>query len=270
MTLKQTAEKHFNLIYPYIKQLSANEEQEHWLLGYYYEKMMPYAVQVLESKSIANPKEENLGRRLYFLKQYFDYDSKATTELCKESVYLLNQFNHIHAFYHQFQNAYFLNIYHKKPGFHFQSFCSEQYIINIRTLLQLTALFWAKEQIKQEKLNSPQDEDLIYYENWVKRQLLRHKNNCRLPNSQAILEPYKPSLIWFFFNGSNRLFTFLQLESLHLKQFWRDFKRPLQFFQKGNLDVVKMFFELPICAVIFTLHILFLFITLSVAAIDSE
>lgn len=258
MTVRQVADRDFHLFYPYIKQLSANASQESWLLDFYYQKIMPYTVNILESNFIAKQKTNSLEWRLYFLKEFFEFESKKKLDVNDETIYLNNKLMNIHSICQQFQNEYFNNIRQKKPGFNFDAFYSNQYQVNFLKLIQLTALFWAKDQIEQNPEFIIRSKKNGSYLKWIDNRLSRHCNNTVMPNQQVIFEPFRPSIIGYFFTGSERFFVFLQMEKYHLSLFWRNIKNTIKNFRKGKEHLTQAFFELPICALIFSLNVLFI------------
>lgn len=255
--LKKCAEDHFTVIYPYIKQICFNDEQEEWLLSFYYDEILPYAKNIIEKKFIAKQNITMQALQFFYIKQFFDFESRTVDALADDAVCLHNGLNEIDLLLRKFQNAYYSNVWNKKPGFFPESFYSEQYPIGIRKLLKLSALFWMMAELEKSLQSEPNNKSLLEHEKWVKRWFVIHSNNTNTFYKRMILESFQPNLFWYFLNGSDRFFTFFQMEKIRFKKNWENLKQSLHYFLDETLDVHKVCVDFPVATAQFSFNMLF-------------
>tara|TARA_R110002110_G_scaffold415807_1_gene656419 strand:- start:34150 stop:35454 length:1305 start_codon:yes stop_codon:yes gene_type:complete len=256
--LKKCAEDNFKVIYPYIKQMCFNEHQEEWLLNFYYLQILPYAKEMIEKDFIAGQNIKSPLLQFFYIKRLFDFEHKVSNELSDEALCLHNQLNDMSPLLHKFQDAYFSNVWQRKEGFSPQSFYSDQYVVNIRQLLELSVLFWMLVNLEDALQVEPSNDALQDYQKWVTRRLVIHSNNTTTFYSQMILEPYKPNVLWYFLHGAERFFIFFQMERIRFKLIRDNTQRSLHGFLNDKLNAQKVLIDFPVAAISFSLNILFL------------
>jgi len=255
--LKKCAEDHFTVIYPYIKQVCFNAQQEKWLFEFYYDEILPYAKEIIENKFIAKQNISMQALQFLYIRRFFDFESRSAHELPNEAVCLHNGFNEIDPLLRRFQNAYYSNVWNKKPGFTEESFYSEQYPVCIRQLLKLSALFWIIIKLEQALRLEPNNKILLEHQKWVSRRIIIHSNNTNTLYKKMILESFQPNLFWYFLNGSDRFFTFFQMEKIRFKKTLRSLNQSLHYFLDERLDAHKILVDFPIATAQFSFNILF-------------
>ncbi|MCS5707987.1 hypothetical protein CC99x_003625 [Candidatus Berkiella cookevillensis] len=247
-----------SIIYPYAKTLFLNDQQQRWFLDYYSEHLKSYVIRLVEKEFFAKQKISNLQLQIIFLRQYFSYISRDIEYPSEKLLPLLNGLEHIDALVKDFENACFKNIYYQQHGFTLSSFYPGNYVAIIKKLLQKTLILYMHDKLQQGLINEP--DQFLYKENlkWLMAQLHSEHAPITVGHTKDQKNNYKPNLLWYFLNGSNRLPLFLQMEIYYFKANMQRLRYWIQYLSENTGDLKNGLIAFPMSAIVFSLNIIFL------------
>lgn len=247
-----------SIIYPYVKTLFLNNQQQVWFLDYYSAHLKSYVIRLVEKEFFAKQKISNLQLQIIFLRQYFSYLSRDIEYPSEKLLPLINGLEHIDALVKDFENACFKNIYYQRHGFTLNSFYPGNYVTILKKLLQKTLILYMHEKLQQGLINDP--EQFLYKENlkWLMDQLRSEHAPITVIHAEEQKNNYKPNLLWYFLNGANRLPLFLQMEIYFFKENMQRLGYWIQYLSESPSDLKNSLVAFPISAIVFSLNTIFL------------
>lgn len=247
-----------SIIYPYVKTLFLNDQQQIWFLDYYSEHLKSYVIRLVEEEFFAKQKISNLQLQIIFLRQYFSYIARDIEYPSEKLSPLINGLEHIDTLVKDFENACAKNIFYQKHGFTLNSFYPGNYITIIKKILQKTLVLYMHDKLQQGLINEP--DQCLYKENlkWIIAQIRSEHAPITVIHTKEQKNNYKPNLLWYFLNATNRLAFFLQMEIYFFKENMRRLGYWIQYLSENPGDLKNGLITFPMSAIVFSLNIIFL------------
>lgn len=247
-----------SIIYPYVKTLFLNDQQQTWFLDYYSEHLKPYVIKLVEERFFAKQKISSLQLQIIFLRQYFSYLSRDIETPSAKLLPLINGLEHIETLVKDFENACFKNIYSQQHGFNFNSFYPGNYATIIKKLLQKTLILYMHDKLQQGLVNDP--DNFLYKENlkWLMTHLRSEHTPITVTHQKGQKNNHEPNLFWYFLNGANRLPLFLQIEIYYFKASMQRSAYWVRYLSENAGDLKRGLIAFPMSAIFFSLNIIFL------------
>lgn len=246
------------ILYPYLKWFSSNEQQQAWFLRFYHKKIAPYIRSITDTQVFEAHKITELDQKLDLLRKYFDYD-RVDSGVLKEELFPLDKaLNTPEPLVRIFENDFFRNITHQKPGFNIDQFYPENHTFMIQKMLKVAVLLYMHELAIQAVSKAPSHSKAQRQAHlvWTKGQIKAWESFCENEQPQG-KAGYQPNLWWYGLIGANRFPLLLQTEIFHLKQMWGKVETGMQVFDKPD-ELSHKVNELVFLSLQFLGHLLFL------------
>lgn len=196
-------------ISPYLTAIFPQKQKQQWLIEFYWERVVPYVdYQIKHNTAWCR----SVLQKSLILKFYFTHQNQYN--LFKDSSLLSLQL----------ENAFFKFVASSYVSF--DTFLPENYQRHLHDMLTLQMLVTIRDELLSSSdpiSKTKQYKDLQF---WVHKELqANHISQPKSQNQFNLTNYYHPSLLLYFFNGSNRIFTFFQLEYFFVRKVYSNWYR---------------------------------------------
>lgn len=243
---------------PYFIAIFPHSKEHKWITHVYQDLIIPYIENLIEKIEYAGTDE---FEKLFLIKYYFQrVPGKVHNEAKQKTFSLYLGLNSLERISWDFENSFFSAMRKNEMDVSINAFLPANFSKHLKSILKLQLLISLKRRLFLLFTNSKSNNHIKSYMRWIDREIqtrtVSNVNKYQTFNEKE--SPYYPNRIWYFFNGANRLWLFLQLELLKIKEIVENWKDQVIGISKEG--VTSKIILLPLSSIKFSLDLFILFL----------
>ncbi len=226
-------------LFPFFKAMFNCSSEDEWLVRNYGEKIVPYIENLVKVKTF---KTSTMSlEQLKLLKSYF-FKTKQSETANKRKIILplSNGIKYCDKMASEFEDSFFREIAKKNSKLTIDSFLPSNYQKHYRKILEIQLCLFVKNELSQRiETDQLQKNEITDYQVWIDKVLksLVSQELEIIKREENQHDYFKPSKVYYFLNGSNKTFKFIQLEYIALRQMFRNWVNDKKYFMQNSLEL---------------------------------
>lgn len=243
---------------PFFESMIPCHDRE-WVFEIYHSLIVPYVDGFIKNELLKTqhiPLEDLKILKALFIKNVKDFEihNKEFFLRCKNRIQIIDHLAW------NFENQFFKSIWNQNTQINFRTFLPNNFKELLRTIVKIRILLLMRDEISFLEKLQERNSETIALQQWVSRELLIRSSSFSSKNVDLKEQTYdfKPNEMYYFLNGTHRVFIFCQLELKKIKNIfyvWYDLSLSINY---ENLSVIYLAFRLFLSSLKFIFDLLYI------------